>query len=290
MTLSREIKAKITSVEKIQKLTKAMQNVAASKMRRAKQCMLASMPYATKIREVVKHFTSIDSSVEHPYLRKSDQLNKVGYIVVSTDRGLCGGLNLNLFKLVLQHAQSFKKQGVEVEWCLFGKKAEGFFKHNYANISAHINELGESPKVEDLLGAVKVMLDGYKDKRIDRLFLVYNEFISTIYQNPVVYQLLPLAKDETSDNFNGDYIYEPSAQYYMLLDTVVTRYLEAQIYQSVVDNMACEQVARMVAMQNATDNSKAIIDELKNIYNKARQSSITNEIAEIIGGADAVCV
>ncbi len=287
MATPKEIRNKIASVKKIQQITRAMQNVAASKMRKAKQHMLASMPYAVKISEVVKHIAESDNEYDNPYLREHKQLKKVGYIVVSTDRGLCGGLNLNLFKQVLEHAHQFQQQDVAIEWCLFGKKAESFFHGMMVNVVASVVDLGELPKISDLLGAIKVMLDGYKLEQLDQLFIAHNEFISTITQKPVITRLLPLI-DENGANNRGrsNYIYEPKSA--DLLDTVITRYLEMQVYQSVVDNVACEQVARMVAMQNATDNSQEIIDDLQVAYNKSRQTTITNDLAEIVGGAEAV--
>ena len=288
MISSKEIKVKIVSIRKIQKITKAMQNIAASKMRRAKQRMLTTMPYAIKIREVAQNIAVSDQYSEHPYLKKHGQICKVGYIVVSTDRGLCGGLNLNLFKLLLNHAQALRQQQISALWCLFGKKAEVFFQNLGVDVRAHADSLGELPRVEDLLGSIKVMLDSYKTGELNQLFIAHNEFVSTITQRPVIRQLLPLAANDKKVGSNGSYIYEPHSCYDVLLDMVITRYIEAQVYQALVDNIACEQVARMVAMQNATANCKSIIDELQILYNKARQNTITNEIAEIVGGAKAV--
>ncbi len=288
MISPREIKVKIVGIRKIQKITRAMQNVAASKMRLAKQRMLTTMPYATKIRDVMQHIAASDDWSEHPYLEKKVQgMEKVGYIVVATDRGLCGGLNLNLFKAVLEHVRSLPEQ-TDVSWCLFGKKAEVFFRAMGVNIVAHASNLGELPRVEDVLGAIKVMLDSYKRGQLHRLFIAHNECVNTLTQQPLIQSLLPLTAGKRATNFNGNYIYEPREEYHNLLDTVFTRYIEAQVYQALVDNIACEQIARMVAMQNATDNCKDIIDELQIMYNKARQGSITNEIAEIVGGAAAV--
>ncbi len=289
MTSPKEIKNQALSIKKIQKITDAMQKVAASKMRRAHQKMESSMPYAIKIREVVNHVAHSNTEHRGPYLQERDQIKRVGYIVVSTDRGLCGGLNINLFKMVLEHAQNFREQEIGVDWCLFGSKVEGFFHTITANIVAHVSNLGESPQIADLVGSIKVMLDAYKAGQIDRLFIAHNEFISTMVQKPVVTQLLPLPKlsnDDMQINYHWDYIYEPGPE--LLLNTLMIRYAETQIYQAVVDNIACEQVARMMAMQNATNNAKELIEDLQLMYNKARQAAITQEIAEIIGGAEAV--
>lgn len=286
MASSREIRNQIANIKKIQKITGAMQNVAASKMRRAQQRMETSMPYAEKIREVVSHLANSDHEYTHPYLQEHSQIKKVGYIVVSTDRGLCGGLNLSLFKAVLEQANRFQKDNIGVEWCLFGKKAEGFFRSVDIDIVAHVSDLGETPKVTDLLGSVKVMLDAYKFEQLDRLFIAHNSFVNTIVQKPVIVQLLPLSKLVSSNGYYNSYIFEPKSE--SLLDTLMVRYIETQVYQAVVSNVACEQVARMLAMRNATDNSEEIISSLQLMYNKVRQATITREISEIIGGADAV--
>ncbi|MBU0744962.1 MAG: F0F1 ATP synthase subunit gamma [Gammaproteobacteria bacterium] len=286
MTSSREIKTQISSIGKIQKITGAMQNVAASKMRKAQQHMSTSMPYAEKICDVVGHVARSQHDYQHPYLIERKKIKKIGYIVVSTDRGLCGGLNHNLFRIALEHANDFKQKGIEVEWCLFGDKANIFFRGIMANVVARVSNLGDVPKVSDLLGAIKVMLDAYDAEQLDQLFIIHNEFVSTMIQKPVVAQLLPLLGLNSREGYHRSYIYEPEPK--ELLDTLMDRYIETQVYQAVVDNMACEQVARMLAMKNATDNSREIIDDLRLMYNKVRQSAITREIAEIVGGADAV--
>lgn len=286
MSSPREIKTHIVGIRKIQKITRAMQNVAASKMRRAQQNMAISMAYAVKLHEVVGHIAGSDSDYEHPYLQEHPQIKKVGYIVVSTDRGLCGGLNLNLFKMALEHARVFQRQGVDIDWCVFGKKAELFFQSLMINIVAHVSNLGDRPQVASLLGGIKIMLDSYKRLELDKLFIVHNEFINTLVQRPKIEQLLPLVKTQINKKYHSGYIYEPASR--VLLDTLMTRYIETQVYQAVVDNIACEHVARMLAMKNATDNSKEIIETLQLMYNKVRQSAITREIAEIVGGADAV--
>ncbi len=286
MPSPREIRTQIASIKKIQKITHAMQNVAASKMRRAQQQMATSMPYATKICDVMSHIATSDKEYEHPFLCEHEKTKKIGYIVVSTDRGLCGGLNLNLFKMALEHARSFQEQGVDVEWCLFGRKAEVFFQALMTNIVAHVSGLGERPQISYLLGGIKIMLDAYKAEEIDKLFIIHNEFINTLVQKPNISQLLPLIKQQDIPRYHRGYIYEPASR--ALIDTLMSRYIETQVYQAVVDNIACEQVARMVAMKNATDSSKEIIDSLQLTYNKVRQAMITREIAEIVGGADAV--
>ena len=286
MPSPREIKNQATSIKKIQKITDAMQKVAASKMHRAHQAMEKSKHYAAKIREVVDHIANSSSDYRSPYLEEHKQINRVGYIVISTDHGLCGGLNTNLFKTVLDHRQHLKTQGIEADWCIIGEKAAGFFHNITMNIIAHVAHLGESPKISDLIGSIKVMLDAYKSEQIDQLYIAHNKFVSTMVQKPTVTLLLPLPKTDTDTKYHWDYIYEPSPE--ALLDTLIVRYVETQIYQAVVDNIACEQVARMLAMQNATNNAKDLIDELQLAYNKERQATITREIAEIIGGAGAV--
>lgn len=286
MSSPKEIKNQVLSIKKIQKITDAMQKVAASKMRRAHQKMDSSMPYAVKIREVVGHIANSNAEYHHPYLQERDKISRVGYILVSTDRGLCGGLNINLFKMVLEHAQHFHEQDIEADWCLLGGKSESFFHTVVANVVAHVSNLGESPQISDLVGSIKVMLDAYKDKQLDRLFIAHNEFINTMAQKPVIMQLLPLPEINDSTKYQWDYIYEPDPE--LLLNALMARYIETQVYQAVVDNIACEQVARMMAMRNATDNAKELIEDLQLMYNKARQATITQEIAEIIGGAEAV--
>lgn len=286
MTSPREIKTQIAGVTKIKKITSAMQNVAASRMRRAEQQMVTSISYATKIYEVVSHIASSNNPYEHVYLREHQQTKNVGYIVIATDRGLCGGLNLNLFKLALEHAHSFQQQGINIGWCLFGKKAESFFQRLNTNIMARSSNLGDQPKISALLGGIKVMLDTYRSGGLDKLFIVHNEFVTTLVQKPKVAQLLPLPKYQSPSKYRYSYLYEPTPQ--ILFDILIMRYIETQVYQAVVDNIACEQVARMTAMKNATDSAKEIIENLQLMYNKARQTAITTEIAEITGGAAAV--
>jgi F-type H+-transporting ATPase subunit gamma len=286
MASPREIKTHITTIKKIQKITGAMQNVAASKMRRAQQRMALSMPYSIKIGEVMSRVAMSESVFEHPYLEEHEEVKKVGYIVVATDRGLCGGLNLNLFRMVLEQAREFQESGVDVEWCLFGKKAQMFFQSLMVNIMAQTSNLGDEPQISTLLGAIKIMLDAYKGKKVDKLFIAHNDFINTFVQKPRIVQLLPLVEPIEKPKYQSEYIYEPASE--TIIDILMNRYVEAQIYQAVVDNIACEQVARMMAMKNATDSSKDIIESLELMYNKVRQAAITKEIAEVVGGAEAV--
>ena len=289
MTSPRDIKLQIASISKVKKITKAMQNVAISKMKKAQHRMRISMPYANKIREVISHIANCDCYQDymHNYLREHKHLNKVGYILISVDRGLCGGLNHNLFKFALEQAHNLQNHEIGIDWCLFGKKAEIFFKHLTVNIVSHSSGLGENPKVSDLIGSVSVMLNAYKAGDIDKLFIIHNEFINTLIQKPKISQLLPIIKTSVQDSkYTSCYIYELESK--NILDTLIARYIETQVYQAVVENIACEHVARMAAMKKATDNSKEIIENLFLIYNKVRQSAITREIAEIINGSDAV--
>jgi F-type H+-transporting ATPase subunit gamma len=286
MASTKEIRTKIKSIGNTRKITKAMEMVAASKMRRAQDRMLASQPYAQRIRAVIGHLAHARPEYEPVFLR-TRAAHRVGYIIVSSDRGLCGGLNNNLFKVMLESMVSWKNKNVEIDLCLIGQKAEGFFKRLGGNIVSHVNHLGDSPQISDLIGSVKTMLDAYTEGTIDRLFIVSNKFINTMTQEPTVQQLLPFPPaEEMVREFQWDYLYEPDPHY--LLDLLSMRYVEAQVYQSVVENIACEQAARMVAMKAASDNAQDLIGELKLIYNKARQAAITQELSEIISGAAAV--
>ncbi|PMR74724.1 F0F1 ATP synthase subunit gamma [Billgrantia endophytica] len=293
MAAAKEIRTQIGSIKNTQKITSAMEMVAASKMRKAQDLMRASQPYARQIRNVVSHIADANPEYRHDYMIERD-VQRVGYIVVSTDRGLCGGLNVNLFKVVLRDAKAWRDKGAELDFCALGSKASGFFRSYGGNLVAAKSGLGESPEVEDLIGSVKVMLDAYDEGRLDRLFVVYNEFVNTMTQKPVVRQVLPLSPDmgaDTHDEDNKrpgswDYLYEPDAK--ALLDSLLVRFIESQVYQSVVENGACEQAARMIAMKSATDNAGGLIDDLEMVYNKARQAAITQEISEIVGGAAAV--
>ncbi len=286
MASLKDIRVKIASVKSTQKITKAMELVAASKMRRAQERMAASRPYARRIRAVIGHLANASTEYVHPFF-KDREVKRVGFIIVSTDRGLCGGLNINLFKRALQESKSWRDQNIEVDFCLIGQKAQSFFRSVGGRVVATASHLGEQPSINDLIGTVQAMLTSYEKGEIDRLFLVHNEFVNTMTQRPAVHQLLPLPRDEAKEyKHRWDYIYEPEAR--ELLDLVMVRYIESQTYQSVVENNACEQAARMVAMKSATDNAGGLIKDLQLVYNKARQAAITQEIAEIVGGAAAV--
>ena len=283
----KEIRIKIASFKSTQKITKAMQMVAAGKMRKAQDRMRATRPYSDKIRKVIGHLRLANPDYKHPFLVEREP-KSVGFIVISTDRGLAGGLNVNLFKTTLAAIREWKERGAQVSLCLTGSKAVQFFRR-LADVKtlATVTHLGDSPHVKDLIGTVKVMLDMYREGKIDRLFVVNNVFVNTMTQKPTVRQLLPVVtEDEDQLQKLWDYIYEPSAA--ELLDGMVMRYIEAQVYQGAVENVACEMAARMVAMKSATDNAGKLIDELQLIYNKARQAAITKEISEIVGGAAAV--
>lgn len=288
MAGAKEIRTKIASIKNTQKITSAMEKVAVSKMRRAQQRMASGRPYAERIRQVVGHLADANAEYKHEFMVERP-VKKVGYILVSTDRGLCGGLNFNLFKNLIQSMQDWEKQGVQAEICIIGSKGASFFRPYGMDISATVSGLGEEPEISQLIGSIKIMLDSFLEGRIDRLYLVSNKFINTMSQKPAVEQLVPLTVDEKVENSrlgSWDYIYEPGAK--ELLDSLIIRYIESQVYQSVVENVACEQAARMIAMKNATDNAGDLIDNLQLVYNKARQAAITQEISEIVGGAAAV--
>lgn len=286
MAGGKEIKSKIGSVKNTQKITSAMEMVAASKMRRAQDSMSASRPYAENMRNVIGHIALGNLEYRHPYMVERET-KRVGYIVVSTDRGLCGGLNINLFKQVLADAGKQQSAGAEVEFAVVGSKATAFFNNMGAKVVSQISGLGDNPSLTDLVGSVKVMLNAYDNGQIDKLFIVYNKFVNTMTQQPTIDQLLPLPKsDDDAIKHRWDYLYEPDAQ--ALLEQLLVRYTESQVYQGVVENLACEQAARMVAMKAATDNAGDLIDDLQLVYNKARQASITQELGEICAGAAAV--
>lgn len=286
MAGAKEIRTKIKSVKSTQKITKAMEKVAASKLRRTQQRMLAARPYADKIRQVIGNLFQANPEYRHPFL-VSRPIKRVGYIVMSTDKGLCGGLNVNEFRKLIPEMRKFQDQGVEVDLCLIGAKAVQFFRRFKVNVVAATTHLGENPHIKDLIGAVTVMLDAYREGRIDRLYLVYNDFINTMSQKVDIQQLLPVEALEPGElQQTWDYIYEPGAV--ELLDEVLTRYIETQVYRGAVENVACEMASKMVAMKAATDNAGKLIGNLQLAYNKARQASITQEISEIVGGAAAV--
>ena len=286
MAAGKEIRTKISSIRSTQKITSAMEMVAASKMRRAQERMELGKPYAKRIRAVVGHIANSVPEYRHAYMTERP-VQRVGYIIVSTDRGLCGGLNINLFKAAINGMRTWSDQDIQVDLSLIGAKSMAFFKSVGGNVVASVRDIGEEPTVDQLIGGVKHMLDAYVDGRIDKLYLVSNEFVNTMTQTPQVEQLLPLeASDDESLAHHWDYIYEPDAK--ELLDELLTRYIESLVYQAVVENGACEQAARMIAMKNASDNAGTLIDELQLVYNKARQAAITQEISEIVSGAAAV--
>ena len=283
---TKEIRTKIASVKSTQKITKAMEMVAASKMRRAQDRMRLARPYAEKIRTVIGHLNQANPDYKHPFLVEREAKN-VGIIVVSSDRGLCGALNTNVFKSTLMLMREWQGKGANVSLCLLGSKGLAFFRRLGLPILASVTGLGDKPHVKDLLGSVKVMLDAYRDGGIDRLFIVNAQFVNTMTQKPTVTQLLPVQTEDAADlQEHWDYIYEPSAA--ELLDGVLMRYIESQVYRSSVESVACEMAARMVAMKAASDNAGNLIGDLQLIYNKARQAAITKELAEIVGGAAAV--
>ena len=286
MAAGKEIRTKISSIKSTQKITSAMEMVAASKMRKAQNRMQVGKPYARRIRAVVGHIANSAPEYRHVYMQQRD-IKRVGFIVVATDRGLCGGLNINLFKATIRAMREWAERGVDIDLSLIGAKAIAFFNSYGGNVVAASRDIGEESALEDLIGGVKTMLDAYEEGRIDRLFIVSNEFVNTMTQHPAVEQVLPLQAEDSEDlRHHWDYIYEPEAR--ELLEGLLTRYIESQVYQAVVENAACEQAARMLAMKNATDNAGDLIDELELIYNKARQAAITQELSEIVGGAAAI--
>ena len=287
MANEKEIRTQIASITNTQKITKAMEMVAASKMRKAQDRMNATRPYASKMLNVIGHLANANTEYNHPFLHERDEVKRVGYIIVSSDRGLCGGLNVNLFKAALKNMQTWQEKNIEIDMCLIGAKGTQFFKKFSANIVSQVSNLGDEVHINDLIGTVKAMLDAYTEGNIDRLFLVENEFVNTMTQKPNVSTLLPLEPEDNDElKHHWDYIYEPDAK--EVLDGLLTRYAESIVYQSVVENVACEMAARMVAMKSASDNAGDLISELQLAYNKARQAAITQEISEIVGGAAAV--
>jgi F-type H+-transporting ATPase subunit gamma len=286
MAVGKEIRSKITSVKNTQKITKAMEMVAASKLRKTQDRMAASRPYAERIRRVIGHLSEANPDYSHPFLH-AREVKRVGYIVITTDRGLCGSLNVNLFRALLNDMSQWQDKGVEVDVCIVGAKGIAFFRRLKTNIVAATSHLGDEPKVADLIGTITAMTDSYEQGTIDRLFLVHNVFVNTMSQDPEIRTLLPVeAVDKSELQEHWDYIYEPDAA--DLLDNVLTRYIESQVYRAAVENVACEMASKMVAMKAATDNAGKFIDQLQLIYNKARQAAITQEISEIVGGAAAV--
>lgn len=286
MSFAQEIRGKISSIKGTQKITCAMEMVAASKMRKAQERMTLSRPYAHKILDVISHIASSHAEYQHPYLQVRE-VKRAGFLIITTDKGLCGGLNSNLLKMALQQFQACKEKDIAIDLAVIGGKGDAFFKRIGGNIVAHADHLGDAPQLQDLIGVIKVLLDAYKQGELDSLTIIYNEFINTMTQKPKALSLLPIVPPEKSKlNYHWDYLYEPDAK--PLLELILTRYIESQVYQSVVENVACEQAARMVAMKSATDNAGELINDLQLAYNKARQASITKELAEIVAGSEAV--
>ncbi|EXJ10068.1 MULTISPECIES: F0F1 ATP synthase subunit gamma [Nitrincola] len=288
MAVGKEIKTQIASIGSTRKITSAMEMVAASKMRKAQDRMRSSRPYALGIKGVIQHVAKANPEYNHLYMQERE-VKRVGFIVVSSDRGLCGGLNVNVFKKAVIAMKEFHEQKVEIDICALGNKAITFFKNYGGNVIAAKGHLGDSPELADLIGSVKVMLNAFEEGKIDKIFIVSNEFVNTMTQQPVVEQVLPARADDNGNeqlNRSWDYLYEPDAK--ELLEALFIRYIESVVYQAVIENIACEQAARMLAMKNATDNAGDLIDELKMVYNKARQAAITQEISEIVSGAAAV--
>jgi F-type H+-transporting ATPase subunit gamma len=287
MAGAKEVRTQIKSIKNTQKITKAMQMVAASKMRKAQDRMRASRPYSDKMKNVVTHMGNAHPEYKHPYLVEREA-KRVGLIVISTDRGLCGGLNINLFKKAVASMKEWRDQNLEIDVAVIGTKAMGFFKRLGGNVVSENSHLGDEPKIEELIGSVKVMLDAFDEGGIDRLYLANNVFVNTMTQQPIVEQLLPVVGDEDDEQVthHWDYIYEPDAK--DVMDALLMRYIESLVYQGLVENIACEMAARMVAMKAATDNAGNLIDELQLVYNKARQAAITQELSEIVSGAAAV--
>jgi F-type H+-transporting ATPase subunit gamma len=287
MAGTKEIRTKIKSVQNTRKITKAMEMVAASKMRKAQDRMRAARPFAEKIRSVAAHIAHANPEYRHPFLVERDTVKRAGMIVVTTDKGLCGALNTNVLRMALAQYKQWQDEGEEIDVCCIGGKGLGFMQRLGANVIAEVSGLGDVPRMETIIGAIKVMLDGYMQDRFDRIILVYNKFINTMKQEPVMEQLLPIQGDRMgAPEGSWDYIYEPEAK--DVLEQVLTRYIEAVVYQSVTENMSSEQSARMVAMKAASDNAATLIDELTLVYNKSRQAAITKELSEIVGGAAAV--
>lgn len=286
MAVGKEIRVKINSIKSTRKITRAMEMVAASKMRKAQERMRASRPYTDKMRNVVAHLAHAHTEYRHPYMMDRE-VKRVGFIIISSDRGLCGGLNNNLFKLVVSNMKQWHNKGAQIDLCTIGAKASTFFSRLKGNIVAKTSHLGDAPQIAELIGVVKVMLDAYDAGKLDRLFLVYNDFVNTMTQKPALDQLLPIqAKTDDQLKHHWDYMYEPEAK--DVLNALLTRYIESLVYQGVVENLSSEQAARMVAMKSASDNAGELINELQLVYNKARQAAITQEISEIVGGAAAV--
>jgi F-type H+-transporting ATPase subunit gamma len=292
MAVGKEIRGKIKSVENTKKITKAMEMVAASKMRKAQERMRAARPYAEKIRNITAHLSQANPEYRSPYMRKVEKIKNVGFIVVTTDKGLCGGLNTNILRIVTNKMREVQDSGASVQTVAIGNKGNGFLNRIGAQVISHAVQLGDAPQLEKLIGPVKVMLDAFVEGKLDAVYLCYTDFVNTMKQEPKVESLLPLSADRLEQTaaekaqYGWDYIYEPDAP--SVIEDLLSRYIEALVYQAVAENMASEQSARMVAMKAATDNAGTLIGELKLIYNKTRQASITKELSEIVGGAAAI--
>jgi len=287
MAGGREIKTKIKSVQNTRKVTRALEMVSASKIRKAQERMKASRPYARLMTQMIGHIAKANSEYTHPFMVDRSEVKRIGYVVISTDRGLCGGLNSQMFRRILADMREWQAKGVEIDVVCVGQKAATFFRRLKVTMSGSVTHLGEKPQVDQLVGVIKVMLDGFSNAKLDRVFLCYNDFVNTMTQKPTMDQLLPLpASESLQSKHDWDYIYEPSAE--TVLDHVMTRYVESLVYQAVLENLASEHAARMVAMKSASDNASKLIETLQLIYNKARQAAITQEISEIVGGAAAV--
>ncbi len=287
MAGGREIKTKIKSVQNTRKVTRALEMVSASKIRKAQDKMKSSRPYARLMKQVIGHIAKANSDYVHPFMAERKDIKRIGYVIVSTDRGLCGGLNSQLFRKLLGDMRQWQEKGVAIDVVCIGQKASAYFRRLKVDMLASVTHLGESPQIEQLIGVIKVMLDRFTDGQLDRVFLSYNDFINTMAQKPTIDQLLPLPPSESlASKHDWDYLYEPDPQ--TVLDEVMTRYVESLVYQAVLENLASEHAARMVAMKSASDNATKLIDTLNLIYNKARQAAITQEISEIVGGAAAV--
>jgi F-type H+-transporting ATPase subunit gamma len=287
MAVGKEIRVKIASIKNTQKITRAMEMVAASKMRKTKERMLATRPYSIKIGQIIKHLAHANPEYKHSFLIQRD-VKRVGIVIISSDRGLCGGLNANLFRKLLTQLAEWEKSGIEADVCTIGTKASGFFSNLPPNLVGQVSKTGDTPHLQDIIGIIKIMLDSYNDGRIDELYVVSNEFVNTMTQRPTIERLIPVVAEQIETTLGGhwDYIYEPDAK--EVLDHLLRRYIESIIFQGLVENNACEQAARMIAMKSASDNAGNLIKELQLIYNKARQAAITQEISEIVGGAAAV--
>lgn len=287
MAVGKEIRTKIASIKNTQKITRAMEMVAASKMRKTQNRMQATRPYSKKISQIIKHLAHANPEYKHPYLIERET-KRVGVIVITSDRGLCGGLNSNLFRKVVGQLKQWDEAGTEVDVCTIGSKGASFFSRLECNLVGQVSKLGDTPHLEDIVGVIKIMLDAYDNGQIDELHIVSNEFVNTMTQRPSIEKVLPIVPEEIDEDLKGywDYIYEPDAK--EVLENLLTRYIESIVYQGLVENNACEQAARMVAMKSASDNAGKLIDELQLVYNKARQAAITQEISEIVAGAAAV--